>query len=249
MKSWLPERTAPRHARSRPRRIGKLLVVAAVIAGAAYGVVFHSRIFTVTEVRFSGTGAIPRDTLAAIRADLMGANIVTLSLARVEKLFRGFPEVKSVVLVRHLFGVLDCAVVRREPVALLACGDLLAVDGEGVILPERAGGGDVDLPLITGIDRGTLRRPEGRRSVTTALEVLSIYKGLGFSQSDQLSEIHVDGEEVDLVWAGTGTLIKLGRGGYASRVRTLRTVCRAFNDSERVPDVIDLRFDRQVVIR
>jgi cell division septal protein FtsQ len=227
----------------------KLLLVAAILVAAAYCIIFYSGVFTIREVRFSGAGTIPRDTLAAIRGDLTGANLVTLSAPRVAKRFRGFPEVKNIVLVRHLFGVLDCAVVRREPVALLACGDLIEVDGEGVMLPKRAGRGDVDLPLITGIDGNKLKRPEGKRSVRTALDVLSIFKDLGFAETNQLSEIHVDGEEVDLVWMGTGTLVKLGRDGYAERVRTLRTVCGAFNESERVPDVIDLRFDRQVVIR
>ena len=249
MKFWLPERTAPRRFPVRPRFVRRLLLAAAVAAAAAYCIIFYSGIFTIKEVRFAGAGTIPQDTLRAIEKRLVGANLVTLSLPRVAKRFRGFPEVKSIVLVRHLFGVLECTLVRREPVALLACGDLIEVDGEGVALPKRAGRTDVDLPLITGLDERTLKRAEGKRSVRRALEVLSIFKGLGFSPVDRLSEIHVDGEDVDLVWMGTGTLVKLGRGAYADRVRTLRTIYGAFNESERIPDVIDLRFDRQVVIR
>jgi len=81
------------------------------------------------------------------------------------------------------------------------------------------------------------------------VEILDLFKKLGLSPARQLSEIHVSGENVDLVWMGTGTLVRLGRDGYASRVRKLKTVLSILSDGERFPSVIDLRFDRQVVVR
>jgi len=81
------------------------------------------------------------------------------------------------------------------------------------------------------------------------VEILALLKKLGLSPAKQLSEIHVAGEDVDLVWMGTGTLVKLGRDEYASRIRKLQTVVGILNDGDRFPRVIDLRFDRQVVVR
>jgi len=249
MKFWLGERNVPRRPLVRPALLRRAAAGAAALAAVGYVTVFYSGLFTVKDVRFAGAGTVPADTLARIEKELRGSNLLTLATARVERRFGGFPEVKCVVLVRHLLGGLECRLVRREPVALLACSDLIEVDGEGVMLPRRAGRGDIDLPVITGIDESRLRRSDGRRGVARALEVLAIFKSLGFSRTDQLSEIHVAGDEVDIVWAETGTLVRLGRGEYAERARKLRTVYGAFNDTDHVPDVIDLRFDRQVVIR
>ena len=79
--------------------------------------------------------------------------------------------------------------------------------------------------------------------------MLRLFKELGFSPAKQLSEIHIAGDEIDLVWMGTGTLVRLGRDEYAMRVRKLRTVFGILNDREQFPKLIDLRFDRQVVVR
>lgn len=249
MKFWLPARALPASCRPKPKSLRKPLLIGAAAAAAAYCIIFYSGIFTVREVRFAGAATVSKETLAGIEKGLKGSNLLTLSAARVAKRFEKYPEVKGVVLTRHLFGSLDCYVVKREPVALLACGDLVEVDADGVLIPKRAGCADVDLPLITGIDEGAVKRAEGKRGITKAIEVLSAFKGLGFSRGDRISEIHVDGDEVDLVWAQTGTLVKLGRGNYGMRVRTLGTIYGVFTGGERAPDVIDLRFDRQVVVR
>jgi cell division septal protein FtsQ len=250
MKSWLPARSISRRCRPRRNVLARCLIGAAAAAAAIYCVIFCSGVFTVREVRFAGASTVSRETLAGIEKGLTGTNVLTLSESRVAGRFKKYPEVKGVVLTRHLFGTLDCRVVRREPVALLACGGLIEVDGDGVLIPKRAGAADIDLPLITGIDEGAARRPEGEARIARAIGVLSAFKELGFLRKDRVSEIHVDGDEIDLVWAQTGTLVKLGRGDYAERVRTLGTIYGVFNSgSERAPDVIDLRFDRQVVIR
>jgi cell division septal protein FtsQ len=249
MRFWLPARSNVRGYRPKPKSLRKPLLIAAAAAAAAYCIVFYSGIFTVREVRFAGAATVSKETLAGIEKGLKGSNVLTLSAARVANRFQKYPEVKGVMLTRHLFGSLDCRVVKREPVALLACGDLVEVDGDGVLIPKRAGSADVDLPLITGIEEGAARRAEGRRGVAKAIEVLSAFKGLGLSRGDRISEIHLDGDEVDLVWARTGTLVKLGRGNYGKRVRTLGTIYGVFTGGERAPDVIDLRFDRQVVVR
>jgi len=249
MKFWLPARARARVPHPKRRVLRKPLLIGAAAVAAVYGIVFHSGIFAVREVRFAGTATVSKETLAGIEKGLRGANVLTLSEARVAKRFKRYAEVKGVVLTRHLFGTLDCRVVKREPVALLVCGDLVEVDGEGVLIPKRAGSADIDLPLITGINEGAAKRTEGKRGIARAIEVLSAFKRLGLSRGDRISEIHVDGDEVDLVWAKTGTLVKLGRGNYGERVRTLGTIYGVFTGGERAPDVIDLRFDRQVVVR
>jgi len=224
-------------------------VLPAAIIIAAAGVIFLSGLFTVENVRFHGCGTVPEDSLARVRESLLGRNLVTVSCTHARERLVSFGEVQTAVFKRRPFKTLECYLVKREPVALLIAGSIREVDREGVILPKRAGRGDIDLPVITGIDQKAIGKERGRQGIARALEVLVLFKELGFSPAKQLSEVHGSGDEIDLVWMGTGTLIKLGRDGYAGRVRKLRTVFGTLKDHEHFPRLIDLRFERQVVIR
>jgi cell division septal protein FtsQ len=249
MRYWDSSGMASREASPR-RRISRIWFVCAGAAAAAVAAVaLWSGIFIITDVQFFGGGSIPQDSLKRIRAGLIGKNLVTVSFSDARETLLAFPEVRDAVFERRPRNAVECRVVRREPVALLIAGDILEVDGEGVVIPRRAGKGDVDLPVITGIGPREIGEPSGERSIECAVEILDLFKKLGLSPAKQLSEIHVSGEDVDLVWMGTGTLIKLGRDQYASRVRKLESVLGILNDRERFPSVIDLRFDRQVVVR
>lgn len=202
--------------------------------------------FAVREVEFYGSNTIPRDSLGTIKAGLMGRNMLTLPLSRVREQFMNFPEIRDVIFKRKLFHQLDCYLQKREPVALIAASDMFEVDESGFVIPSRAGGSNVDLPVITGISKGELDTREGKEKLDNALEVLRLLKAFGFSPAEQLSEIHVENDEVMLIWIGTGTLIHVGRSDYGERIRKLRAVYGVFADN---PQLIDLRFDRQVVVR
>ncbi|MCX5754388.1 MAG: cell division protein FtsQ/DivIB [Candidatus Krumholzibacteria bacterium] len=249
MRYWESTRMASRESSTRRRVSGKWLALAAGGLAAIAAVALWSGIFIITDVQFFGDGTIPQDSLKRIRAGLIGGNLVTVSFSDAREALLAFPEVRDAVFVRHPWHAVECRVLKREPVALLVAGDILEVDGEGVIIPRRAGKGDIDLPVITGIDPREIGKRSAARSIECAVEILGLFKKLGLSPAKQLSEIHISGEDIDLVWMGTGTLIRLGRDQYAGRVRKLESVLGILNDRERFPSVIDLRFDRQVVVR
>jgi len=249
MRFWESRGMVVRGASTGPRIPMKWLALPAAIIAAAACVALWSGIFIITNVQFYGCGTIPQDSLKRIRGGLIGKNLATVSCAGARERLLAFPEVRDAVFKRRPCHTVECYLVKREPVALLVAGDILEVDAEGVIIPRRAGAGDVDLPVITGVDQREIGAQGGSRSVGRAVEVLRLFKELGFSPAKQLSEIHVAGEDVDLVWMGTGTLVRLGRDEYENRVRKLRTVFGILNDREQFPQVIDLRFDRQVVVR
>ena len=249
MRYWDSTGMAARETSRRRRIPRKWLALAAAAVAAVAGVALWSGIFIITDVQFFGGGTIPQDSLKRIRTGLVGKNLATVSFADARKALLAFPEVRDAVFTRRPRHSVECRVAKREPVALLVAGDILEVDGEGVIIPRRAGKGDIDLPVITGIGPREIGKPSGAQGIERAVEILDLFKKLGLSPARQLSEIHVSGENVDLVWMGSGTLVRLGRDQYASRVRKLKTVLGIMNDPERIPSVIDLRFDRQVVVR
>jgi cell division septal protein FtsQ len=201
------------------------------------------------EVEFHGGVNLPGDSLRVIKASLLGKNMLTVSLSGIRERMLQFPEIRDVVFKRRLMGRIDCYLLQRKPVALVAGEQFLEIDLEGVVIPRHAGNADIDLPVVTGLGAGELDAPEGRASLSKALEVLLLLNEYGFSPAKQLSEIHVEGDEVMLVLLRTGTLVRLGSEDFSCRIRKLHAVYGALGDSERFPELIDLRFDRQVVVR
>jgi len=249
MRYWDSAGTTAREKSPRRRVRRVWFAVPAAVAAAAAAVALWSGIFVITDVQFFGGGTIPQESLRRVRAGLVGKNLATASFGEAREALLAFPEVRDAKFVRRPRHTVECRVIKREPVVLLVAGDLLEVDAEGVVMPRRAGPGDIDLPIITGIGSREIDKPAGARRIERAVEILELFKKLGLSPATQLSEIHVSGDEIDLVWMGSGTVVKLGRDQYSSRIRKLQTVIGILSDREGFPSVIDLRFDRQVIVR
>ncbi len=234
--------------RIRPARIVSWVLVSVAIGGMAYSF-FFTDVFELREIRLHGGRYMPEDSLSGILTTRLGSNIFTLPLSSVRKNLMVFPEVARVTFRRRPLHGLDCYVEERIPVALIDLETIFGLDAEGVILPQRSGPWDVDLPLITGISREEARRDKGARMIFKSMEILQLLKDFDFSPAEQLSEIHVEGEDVILVWMGEGTSIQMGRGNYSEKVRKLRAVYGTLGEDGPFPGFIDLRFERQVVIR
>lgn len=242
------------HARRRPRCRARYLRAAAFSAafaaagGAAVYMLFFTGLFEIREVRLHGGGHLPLDSLARSADGFAGANVFTVSLAEIREVLMANPAVGAVTFRRRLPHRLDCFIRERQPVALLSIGEMAEVDAQGVVVPAAAWATEIDLPVITGIERADLDGT-GREKIGRALEVLALVGRYGFSPAEQLSEIHVDGEEIVLVWMGSGTVVRVGTEHYEERIRKFRVVYPALIEQGRLPAEIDLRFDRQVVVR
>jgi cell division protein FtsQ len=229
------------------RRLYPILAIALVLV--AIYVFQWTSVFSLEEVRFHGSGCMPVESLNEVAKEFVGRNLLTIPLSSVRAQFMSFPQVKDVEFRRRLFHRLDCYLKNREPVALVVSSNISEIDSEGVIIPRKVDSGDIDLPVITGVGEEELETVSGKEKVNKALEVLRLLKMFGFSPAQQLSEIHIENDEVVLFWMGTGTLVRMGNGGYPDKVRKLRAVYRALNENEGFPRLIDLRFDHQVIVR
>ena len=47
----------------------------------------------------------------------------------------------------------------------------------------------------------------------------------------------------------SGTLVRVGRDGFEERIRKFRAVYHSLREQGGLPAQIDLRFDRQVIVR
>ena len=233
--------------RTRWRRIVPVLT-ALLMCGLLY-LSFGTGRLALREVEFHGGVNLPSDSLQVIKASLLGKNMLTLPLSSIRERMLKFPEIRDVVFKRRLMGRIDCYLLRRKPVALIAGEQFVEIDWEGIVIPRHAGDADIDLPVVTGLGIEALDTPDGRAALLKALDVLRLLNEYGFSPAEQLSEIHVEGDEIMLVLIGTGTLVRLGSEKFPCRIRKLHAVYGALDENDRFPELIDLRFDRQVVIR
>lgn len=234
--------------RIRVMRIAAFSLVAAAVSGAAY-VFFFTTVFELREIRLNGGRYMPEDSLSAVLRTHLGSNIYTLPHSALQRELKAFPEVARVTIRRRPLHGLDCYVEERVPVALINLETIFGVDAGGVVLPLRSGPWDVDLPLITGISSDEAKTEKGSRMIQRSMEVLQLLKDFDFSPAELLSEIHVEDADVILVLLDGGTSIQMGTGDYEEKVRKLRTVYGSLRDEESFPGFIDLRFERQVVIR
>lgn len=223
---------------------GSVLALAALLYA-----VFLTGFFDVHEIRVHGSRNLQLDALNEKTGGWVGANIFTISLSEIREILKSDPSVGSVTFRRRLPHKLDCYLREREPVALINLDKMAEVDAEGVIIPAAFKSMDIDLPVITGLKSKDMLEDSGAERVGRALEVLDLLKEFGFSPAEQLSEINMDGEEVVLVWMDSGTLVRVGKEGFEERIRKFRAVFPSLREQGGLPDLIDLRFDKQVIVR
>ena len=226
-------------------------LISILLISALSFIVFFTSLFEIREIRLHGGRYLPFDSLRTAADDYIGCNIFSFSADEFEKSMTHYAEVCDVRFRRRMFHTLDCYFHERIPVALVSGTEMIGVDPLGVIIPQRAGSAswDVDLPVITGINSGEIAKDSGKIKLSKALKVLELLKEFGFSPAEELSEIHLEKDDVILVWMGNGSRILMGKDNFHERIRNFKAVYDVLEESESFPKSIDLRFERQVVIR
>jgi cell division protein FtsQ len=153
-----------------------------------------------------------------------GVNLVAMDTEAVERALSAHPWVASVSVRRELPSRLVVHVQEHRAVAVLALGDLYLVDERGVPFKRRTAADELDLPLITGVDRddflGDRERALGR--LQRAVDVITAYQGRNPKRKD-LSEVHVQLDEATVVTT-RGEIVRLGAGALAEKLDRLERV-------------------------
>lgn len=218
-----------------------------LIAGGGIYLWFFTGVFNVQKINMYEGTDLPVDSLLKSADEYVGCNIFMIPLGSLKRKLLEYNDVADVVFRRKFFHSIDCYLKARKPVAAVLCGELREVDESGVMLSGRVTEESVDLPVITGIE--DIDTEEGKKELKTALEVLGLLKECGFSPARQLSEIHIENEEIILVWMDVGSVIRLGKEEFEERIHKLKSVYSVLKEQKSFPKLVDLRFSRQVVIR
>lgn len=239
------------------RREAKILVATLALGGAwavggrVPGWLEDVEAFRVREIDVRGARHLSPDRIREIMAVPAGATIWSDREPWAERIAR-HALVADVRIGRRLPGTLIVEVREREPVALVATPVLEPVDADGVVLPLDPSTTRLDLPVVTPTaavaPRARLVPAETRRLIQ---EVVRLMEGdTAFLQRVSQVRRRPDGTLVAR-WAEPGVDFLMRPGTPAHRIRDgLLSLEHALaGDPEHRPDVVDLRFDDQVVVR
>jgi len=237
--------------RKDPKRKRRVLIAFAFFCflSAVIYLVLFSGALDIRYINYYGGTGLQLDRLKTVEADVIGRNLFTPRLKRLREELLSLPMVKDVVFRRKPLHDIECYIIERKPVALVMGREPFAVDEDGVVLESRLNLHDVDLPILTGIGEEELEKEKGKQMIRKAMTVLKLYKESGIEGELEVSEIHVQGEDVILVVGRQGTVVRFGRDQYLEAARKLKAIYRILGGGRDFPSMIDLRFDGQVVVR
>jgi cell division protein FtsQ len=223
-------RRVPLREREWPRKLGRASLRLGIVVGVAWALLAGGREvyeyattssrFEVQHLTFEPTEHVDDQTLRELLAIAPATNILSLDLEQLGARLTEHPWVAQATVTRNLPDTLAIEIVEHEAAAIVLAGRFYLVDEQGVPFKQLERGERDDLPIITGIDRDSLRDPEARdRAVTTiarGLAVLDLYQA---KQRPRLGEIHLsDDGSIVLYTAQTGTQLVLGRDEFEQRL-------------------------------
>lgn len=190
-----PRKPPSRFVRGLQAVLGFALVVgvSVSVAWAARHYVTHSPRFEVTDIEIAGAKTRTPEMLIEEAGISKGQNIFSVNLDEARARLARDPWIRDVSLARRLPGTVVVQVAEREPVAIVALGDLYLTSHTGEIFKRLEAGDPSDLPIITGITADAVAddRDGVAQSIRRALDLAGDYEHGPLGQKARLQEIHL----------------------------------------------------------
>ncbi|MFB6351050.1 MAG: cell division protein FtsQ/DivIB [Bradymonadaceae bacterium] len=219
------------------RRVGPYGVLAAVAVTIPYLVwtgyqhVITSPYFEVSDIDIRGAEHARIQQLAEKAHLVHGVNIFDVDPKAAASVFEASPWVRRATVDRKMPDAVVVTLREHRPAALLVEPTWTVVSEQGAVIDQIDGEVPetfLDLPLITGLSAGDLKRERSRTLLREALQVAAMYDEMNLDETRAISDIHVDPVVgMVLTLEGTGAEVRLGRGDYRKRLERLRTVRRS----------------------
>ena len=187
-----------------------------------------------------------------------GTNLFAVNLADARRQFLARkPEVRTMVLQRHMPDTMTIDVTERMIVARLGRWGAYGVDRDGWVFPAKPTGREI--PVISGCSDATLK--PGTRAdqpVLNAIEVLDACTRSRAGERVHIASIDVSakdwvelylaaGERIRLAWPGMGTTVPDARVALERKLAQLTNALRASEERGRRLVNLDLTFHDQYV--
>jgi cell division septal protein FtsQ len=240
-------------ARALVIRLLTTTVLGALIFGAfqAYNVLTTSEKLEVKSVEVRGLARVAPADVEKLIADIRGQNILLVPLEKYQERFAGHPRIRAAAFKKILPNRVICTLEEREPVALVYADGFREVDDEGMVLTSDDLTDFLDLPVITGVSRQSVK--EGslckEPELVSALKVLGICKRYGGSFANEISELRIGEGGISVVSLKEGMVLLIGESEFEGRLKKFFLIRSTIAKKEEPTKVIDLRFEDQVVLR
>lgn len=239
-------------------RVALALVLMVGFAGLARVVERHMRTapaFATKRIDIRGAERLSETVLLQISGLGFGQNVFVVSPEQAEDRLRAHPWIASAEVRRRLPDTFTVHVREREPKAILSLGGLYLVSDDGAVFKRVTDEDQVDLPVITGVDRERFTADRTYRT-SVLLEVVALlhdYANAGLGATEPVQEVHVAHDDGLTLYVGRdATEIRLGAGPYRRKLRRLREVVSTLSarrtralyvylDNERSPDRVTVR--------
>ncbi len=241
-----------RGAWERARRVVMLtlrLLMLLVLVAAALAIgrlverhVRTSPAFATRNISVEGLERLDEETVVGAAALAVGQNVFDTGPEDAEARLLRHPWIAEADVSRRLPDSFTVTVREHHAVVVISLtktdddpAGLYLVAEDGTVF-KRVGEGDpVDLPVVTGVDRGRFIRDRAFRT-SVLLEVVALlhdYRGAGLWRREPIGEIHVESNDGLSLYVGDDALhVRLGRGPYRQKLRRLRRVLDRLGEQE-----------------
>lgn len=157
----------------------------------------------------------------------LGDNVFLHSEAEIHEALLGHPWIADAIVVRRLPGTLRITVRERVAAAILELEEPYLVSDEGAVFKTLEPGDPVDLPVITGVDRGRFFSERAFRTqvLTSIVGLFAEWRALGMEPRTSIGEVHVEPDDSLTLFVGDeGTEVRLGQGPYRGKIERFRRV-------------------------
>jgi cell division protein FtsQ len=203
-----------------------LLFCAAVLTCAfiyVYSYLLSSPYFAIRETSVRGLNELTEKDILTL-ADVKSAqNLLAVNKTAIEKRVGDNPWVKNIYVGRELPDRLVLELKERQPLALLKNkNDFYLVDTEGSLFKKINQHDEVDLPVITGVDKEEKTK---QAFFYSALDLLKMLQGnRKYSYIGTISEVNVDELFGLSLLTERGLYLKLGTDGFEDKLGNLKAV-------------------------
>ena len=230
--------------------LGSKLFLAGVIGYllfAGYNFLISTPRFQIQNVTFKGNHVLNNSQLFEWLGPVIGENLISIDLVRLNKRLSEHPWVQTVSIQRIFPQGLEFELIERVPYARIKKDQTYLIDNLGFILsPEKAGYGNLPLILLNdskeqGVSNGELLK---------SLKTMDDFNQLSFFKNNPLEVAELVGpSRVLFKTRKEGFKIQMSRDELNEGFKNFKIIQDSLEDENLKIQMIDLSFKDQVVIR
>ncbi len=242
-------------------RLGRILLLASaglLAAGIGYAVYAarswgeESGRFALEGVDVEGNTVLTAEEVVRLSGVEPGASLLEIDITKVENAVAAHSRVTRARASRRLPDRLTIRLTERRPAALVpdGKGDWVEVASDGSALPKVERTDFVDLPVVTGVNAPEAG-DDASEELMTALRALETAWDVSPELWMDISEIGIaPGSGLIIYTVADGAEVRVGLGALTRLdLRRLWLVLADAAAKGRSVSEVDLRYDRQVVVR